>query len=248
MSKKFSPTPHDAVFKQFLSEKETAKDFFEIWLPDEIKALCDFTTMKVESGSFVDKDMKAYQSDILYSLSTDKGKGYLYILIESQSTPDKLMAWRLMRYSMAAMQKHLDAGNKTLPLVFPVLFYVGETSPHPYSTYWMDCFEDKSLAERIYTQPFRLADVTTLEDGEIMQHRRMALLELVQKHIRQRDMSELLNEIVDILSYNEYTDNQVMTMMNYLIQEGNATNPMEFITEIAKQSEKHEGVLMTMAQ
>nr|WP_235661125.1 hypothetical protein [Candidatus Hamiltonella defensa] len=39
-------------------------------------------------------------------------------------------------------------------------------------------------------------------------------------------MSELLNEIVAILSYNEYTDNQVMTMMNYLIQEGNATNPM----------------------
>jgi len=36
--------------------------------------------------------------------------------------------------------------------------------------------------------------------------------------------------------------------MNYLIQEGNATNPKQFITEIAKQSEKHEGVLMTMAQ
>ncbi len=103
------------------------------------------------------------------------------MLIESQSTPDKLSAWRLMRYSMAAMQKHLDAGNKTLPLVFPILFYVGETSPHPYSTYWMDCFEDKALAERIYTQPFRLADVTTLDDGEILQHRRMALLELVQK-------------------------------------------------------------------
>ncbi len=61
-------------------------------------------------------------------------------------------------------------------------------------------------------------------------------------------MSELLNEIVDILSYNEYTDNEVMTMMNYLIQEGNATNPMEFITEIAKKSEKYEGTLMTMAQ
>ncbi|MBK4362202.1 Rpn family recombination-promoting nuclease/putative transposase [Candidatus Hamiltonella defensa] len=248
MTKKFTPTPHDAVFKQFLSEKETAKDFFEVWLPDEIKALCDFTTMKVESGSFVDEDMKAYQNDILYSLKTKKGKGYLYVLIESQSTPDKLIAWRLMRYSMAAMQKHLDAGNKTLPLVFPILFYMGKKSPYPQSTYWLDCFEDRGLAERIYTQPFRLADVTTLDDGEILQHRRMSLLELIQKHIRRRDMSELLNEIVDILSYNEYTDSQVMTMMNYLMQEGNAKNPKQFITEIAKKSEKHEGVLMTMAQ
>ncbi|ACQ68102.1 putative transposase [Candidatus Hamiltonella defensa 5AT (Acyrthosiphon pisum)] len=248
MTKKFTPTPHDAVFRQFLHEKETAQDFFEIWLPDEIKALCDFTTMKVKSGSFIDEDMKAYQNDILYSLKTKKGKGYLYVLIESQSTPDKLSAWRLMRYSMAAMQKHLDAGNKTLPLVFPVLFYMGKKSPYPHSTHWLDCFEDGGLSERIYTQPFRLADVTTLDDGEILQHRRIALLELVQKHIRHRDMSELLNEIVAILSYNEYTDNQVMTMMNYLIQEGNATNPMHFITEIAKQSEKHEGALMTMAQ
>ncbi|HGJ5890682.1 MAG TPA: Rpn family recombination-promoting nuclease/putative transposase, partial [Arsenophonus apicola] len=41
MSKKFTPTPHDSLFKQFLSEKETAKDFFTIWLPDEIKSLCD---------------------------------------------------------------------------------------------------------------------------------------------------------------------------------------------------------------
>ncbi|ATW22640.1 hypothetical protein [Candidatus Hamiltonella defensa] len=37
-------------------------------------------------------------------------------------------------------------------------------------------------------------------------------------------------------------------MMNYFIQEGNAKNPMQFITEITKQSEKHEGTLMTMAQ
>ncbi|HGJ5904702.1 MAG TPA: Rpn family recombination-promoting nuclease/putative transposase, partial [Arsenophonus apicola] len=81
-----------------------------------------------------------------------------------------------------------------------------------------------------------------------MQHKRMALLELVQKHIRRRDMTELLSEIVKLLSYNYYSDNQVITLFNYLIQEGNAKKPMEFITEIAKQSEKHEGALMTIAQ
>ncbi|HGJ5880386.1 MAG TPA: Rpn family recombination-promoting nuclease/putative transposase [Arsenophonus nasoniae] len=248
MTKKFTPTPHDAVFKQFLSEKETAKDFFDIWLPDEIKALCDLDSLKVESGSFVDSEMKNYQSDILYSVSTKKGSGYIYVLIEHQSTPDKLIAWRLMRYSMSAMHKHLEAGHKQLPLVFPILFYCGEQTPHPYSTHWLDCFEDRKLAESIYTNPFKLADVTKLDDGEIMQHKRMALLELIQKHIRRRDMTELLDSIVKLLSYNYYTDNQVITMFNYLIQEGNAHKPMEFITEIAKQSEKHEGALMTIAQ
>ncbi|PAV01814.1 ISNCY family transposase [Arsenophonus sp. ENCA] len=248
MSKKFTPTPHDSVFKQFLSEKETAQDFFDIWLPDEIKALCDLDSLKVESSSFIDSDMKNYQSDILYSVSTKKGSGYIYVLIEAQSSPDKLIAWRLMRYSMAAMQKHLDVGHKELPLVFPILFYSGEQTPHPYSTHWFDCFRDRKLAENIYTNPFKLADVTTLDDGEIMKHKRMALLTLIQKHIRRRDMTELMNEIVTLLSYNYYTDNQVITLFNYLIQEGNAQKPMEFITEIAKQSEKHEGALMTIAQ
>ncbi|HGJ5862630.1 Rpn family recombination-promoting nuclease/putative transposase [Arsenophonus nasoniae] len=218
------------------------------WLPDEIKALCDLDSLRVESSSFIDSEMKHYQSDILYSVNTQEGQGYLYLLIEHQSTPDKLMAWRLMRYSMAAMQKHLEAGHKTLPLVFPILFYCGEQSPHPYSTDWLDCFSGRDIAEKIYTKPFKLVDVTTLDDGEIMHHRRMALLELIQKHIRRRDMTELLDSIVKLLSYNYYTDNQVITMFNYLIQEGNAQNPMEFITEIAKQSEKHEGALMTIAQ
>ncbi|WGM03654.1 Rpn family recombination-promoting nuclease/putative transposase [Arsenophonus nasoniae] len=248
MTKKFTPTPHDAVFKQFLSEKETAKDFFDAWLPGEIKALCDLESLKVESGSFIDAGMKNYQSDILYSVNTQQGQGYVYLLIEHQSTPDKLMAWRLMRYSMAAMQKHLEAGHKELPLVFPILFYCGEKSPHPYSTDWLDCFSGRDIAEKIYTKPFKLVDVTTLDDGEIMQHKRIALLELIQKHIRRRDMTELMNEIVTLLSYNYYTDNQVITLFNYLIQEGNAKKPMEFITEIAKQSEKHEGALMTIAQ
>ncbi|QBY46808.1 Putative transposase, YhgA-like (plasmid) [Arsenophonus nasoniae] len=184
--------------------------------------MCDLDSLKVESGSFVDIEMKNYQSDILYSVSTSKGSGYIYVLIEHQSNPDKLIAWRLMRYSLAAMHKHLENGHKQLPLVFPILFYAGEQSPHPYSTNWLNCFEDKELAKSIYTNPFKLADVTTLDDGEIMQHKRMALLTLIQKHIRRRDMTELLDEIVTLLSYNYYTDNQVITMFNYLIQEGNA--------------------------
>lgn len=38
-----------------------------------------------------------------------------------------------MRYSIAAMQLHLDAGNEQLPLVVPLLFYHGQETPYPYS-------------------------------------------------------------------------------------------------------------------
>lgn len=81
-----------------------------------------------------------------------------------------------------------------------------------------------------------------------MQHRRIAMLELLQKHIRHRDMSELLNKIVKLLSYGYHTDEQMTTMMNYLIQERNAENAMQFILDSAKQSQKYEEALMTIAQ
>jgi hypothetical protein len=49
------------------------------------------------------------------------------------------MAFRLMRYAIAAMQRHLDAGHKTLPLVVPMLFITARPVRIPFpSTGWMN--------------------------------------------------------------------------------------------------------------
>lgn len=131
--KKNTPTPHDATFRQFLTQPEVARDFMEIHLPAELRDICDLSTLKLESGSFVEDDLRQYFSDVLYSLKTTAGEGYVHVLIEHQSSPDKHMAFRLVRYAVAAMQRHLEAGHKKLPLVIPVLFYTGKRSPYPYS-------------------------------------------------------------------------------------------------------------------
>ncbi len=123
-----TPTPHDATFRQFLTQPEIARDFMELHLPAELRAICDLTTLKLESGSFVEDDLRQYFSDVLYSLKTAGGDGYVHVLIEHQSSPDKHMAFRLIRYAVAAMQRHLEAGHKKLPLVIPVLFYTGKRS------------------------------------------------------------------------------------------------------------------------
>ncbi|MEZ2578463.1 Rpn family recombination-promoting nuclease/putative transposase, partial [Buttiauxella ferragutiae] len=132
--KSITPTPHDATFRQFLTQPEIARDFMELHLPTELRAVCDLSSLKLESGSFVEDDLRQYFSDVLYSLkTTDGGDGYVHVLIEHQSTPDIHMGFRLIRYAVAAMQRHLEAGHKKLPLVIPVLFYVGKRSPYPYS-------------------------------------------------------------------------------------------------------------------
>lgn len=120
--KRMTSTPHDAVFKRFLRHPETANDFLALYLPEAIRQQCDFATLRLQSASFIDEDLRARYSDVLWSVQTTCGAGYVYVVIEHQSSPDNHMAFRLMRYAIAAMQRHLDAGHKTLPLVVPMLF------------------------------------------------------------------------------------------------------------------------------
>ena len=248
MKKPTTSTPHDAVFKKFLSHPETARDFIESYLPAPLRELCDLNTLKLEPGSFIEEDLRASYSDVLWSLKTRTGKGYIYALIEHQSSPDAHMAFRMMRYAIAAMQNHLDAGHKTLPLVVPILFYHGVASPYPYSLCWLDEFDDPETARQLYGAGFPLVDITVVSDDEIMQHRRVALLELVQKHIRERDLMVLVDKLVALLIKGHANDSQVETLFNYLVQSGSAPRFEAFIREVALRVPQHKERLMTIAE
>lgn len=248
MTKMTTSTPHDAVFKQFLYQPDTARDFLDIYLPSTLRELCDLQTLKLESGSFIEDSLRASYSDVLWSLKTNEGDGYIYVVIEHQSSPDAHMAFRLMRYAMAAMQRHLDAGHKTLPLVIPMLFYHGALSPYPFSLCWLDEFDDPALARQLYSATFPLVDITVIPDDEIMQHRRIALLELMQKHIRKRDLMGLVERLVSLLTTGYANDSQLKTLFNYMMQFGNTPHVDKFIREVAQRVPQQKESLMTIAE
>ncbi|MDM4207261.1 Rpn family recombination-promoting nuclease/putative transposase [Klebsiella spallanzanii] len=245
-----SHSPHDAVFKHILSHRATASDFLLIHLPEHLRMLCDLRTLQLESGSFIEEDLRASHSDILYSLKTQTGEGYIYVLIEHQSSPDRHMAFRLMRYAIAAIQRHLDKGHRQLPLVIPLLFYHGRTSPCPHSMRWLDDFSQPEVAERLYSHNFPLIDVTEIPDDQLIQHRRVAMLELLQKHIRQRDMMEISEQLVRILSLGYTNRRQFKTLLNYMLQAGNAADPVAFLRKLAQKVllKPHKETLMNIAQ
>lgn len=248
MTKMTTSTPHDAVFKQFLYHPDTARDFLDIYLPSTFRELCDLQTLKLESGSFIEDSLRASYSDVLWSLKTNEGDGYIYVVIEHQSSPDAHMAFRLMRYAMAAMQRHLDAGHKTLPLVIPMLFYHGALSPYPFSLCWLDEFDDPIVARQLYSATFPLVDITVIPDDEIMQHRRIALLELMQKHIRKRDLMGLVEQLVSLLATGYANDSQLKTLFNYMMQFGNTPHVDKFIREVAQRVPQQKESLMTIAE
>lgn len=122
MAKGTTSTPHDAVFKQFLTQADTARDFLAIHLPPALRQRCDLDTLQLESASFIEESLRAWYSDVLWSLKTASGEGYIYVVIEHQSSPDAQMAFRLMRYAIAAITERPrhTRGHSTGWTVLPI--------------------------------------------------------------------------------------------------------------------------------
>ena len=232
---KINHSHHDAIFKKFFSDIAIARDFFEIPMPKALRRQCNFNTLALCSGSFVEANLRQHCSDMLYSVRTRRGRGYIYCLVEHQSSPQKLMAFRLMRYSLAAMQQHLDQGHKELPIVMPLLLYQGGRGRYPYKNDWPACFHDKELARSVYHRPFPVIDLAEIPDEEIMTHRRVALLELVQKHIRIRDLSPVMKDIVYLINQWQPAPEIHRGLITYLAQAGKTGNLESFIQALSQQ-------------
>ena len=59
---------------------------------------------------------------------------------------------------------------------------------------------------------FPLTDITVVPDDDIMNHRSMAALTLLQKHIHQRDMATLTDRLASLLMA-DYLPSSQMTVL-----------------------------------
>ncbi|EHL4431053.1 TPA: Rpn family recombination-promoting nuclease/putative transposase [Salmonella enterica] len=241
---------HDPLFKLFLREPETAKDFLAAHLPQDIRSLVNLDSLRLESGSYVDEQLKEQHSDILYSVKMAQGEQcLLYCVVEHQSTEDEMMAWRMTKYTIRAMSDHLNKGHKKLPVVVPLLFYHGDVRPYPYSMDWLDCFEQPELARQVLSKPWPLIDVSELNDDDIKSHRRMALLEMVQRDIRLRDGKELLARLVQLIQMELNSREQVEAVLRYTILNGMAGEDISsYINQLSGDIPEYEDLMGTIAQ
>lgn len=129
-----------------------------------------------------------------------------------------------------------------------MLFYHGSRSPYPWSLCWLDEFADPTTARKLYNAAFPLVDVTVVPDDEIVQHRRVALLELIQKHIRQRDLMGLIDQLVVLLVTECANDSQITALLNYILLTGDEARFNEFISELTRRMPQHRERIMTIAE
>lgn len=169
--------PHDKFFKRNLKEKKIAIDFLKAYLPQDIYKSINIQTLQLTEKSFIVPELREIHSDIIYKCEIKQKPGYLFFLIEHESTAkDELMAFRLLHYSVSLSAEYLRQGNKKLPIILPLCIYHGEISPYPHSTDLYDNFEDPEFARQVAFKPFKLIDLSVLSDEEISRHGLVSLM------------------------------------------------------------------------
>ena len=76
----------------------------------------------------------------------------------------------------------------------------------------------------------------------------MAALTLLQKHIHQRDLAELVDRLAPILLAGYLSSTQVISLVNYIVQAGETSDAEAFVRELAQRVPQHGDALMTIAQ
>jgi hypothetical protein len=121
---------HDPLFKRAFSVPAHAAGELRSVLPASVVEAIEWPALELVPASFVDEEMRHRHADLLFRapLRDGSGQSYLYVLLEHQSEPDRLMPYRMLGY----VQRIWDAvvrdepGRTSLPPVIPVVVHHGE--------------------------------------------------------------------------------------------------------------------------
>ena len=137
--------PHDMMVRAVLSDLAAATSFLQRHLPQEVSQALHWSTLTLLESSFVDEDLRASEADFLYAIerSSDEESVWIYVLLEHQSTPDRWMRFRLLKYCCRIWEMSLreHPEQRELRAIVPLVFYQGERS-WSYSREFADLFAE----------------------------------------------------------------------------------------------------------
>ena len=137
--------PHDLMVRAVLSDLTEAASFLQTHLPEAVSQALNWSTLKLLEGSFVDEDLRESEADLLYEVEHVSGETVLwvYVLLEHQSTPDRWMRLRLLKYCCRIWDLSFRdfPDQRDLRAIVPLVFYQGARS-WSYSSEFADLFAE----------------------------------------------------------------------------------------------------------
>lgn len=236
-----------------MNHPKVAQEFFEANLPDDVKKVADLSHLKAQKDSFIDDKFQMQIADMLFETKFNGEEGYFYVLLEHQSTPQKLLPLRILKYITAIQENHLKkTKSKVLPFVYPLILYSGAT---PY-TYSMDLYDlygpNKDLAKKTMERPYHLIDLTKVSDEELQKYIWFGTMCLLAKHIHDDDLlpfivNQLANALKELDSCGE--EDYIIKCVTYIYETGEDSQTQDIVKIIAQNLKTvTEEKVMTIAE
>lgn len=193
--------PHDKLFRETMSSKAQAVDFFSNYLPRHILDLIDMDTLEISKDSFIEEELNDFYSDILYEVTLKNDTGYIYLLFEHKSYTDAFIQFQLFGYIYHIYKLYVKQTKaKRLPIVLPIVFYHGESK-------WNTATQFSSIIQgpvdelRAYIPDFSyiLFDLTRYSDDELKGGVILRTFQLLLKHSQNPDFIDKLPHILKLV-------------------------------------------------
>jgi predicted transposase/invertase (TIGR01784 family) len=242
---------HDRFFRKSMSSLKLAREFFETHLPEEVLGKVDLMSLKEEKGDFLSKHLEESRTDVLFSVNFGPEQGYIFLHVEHQTKSDYWIALRLVKYmvNMYDYHMHKNPKAKTLPLIFPMVYYAGKQEYTAPRQFW-DLFSDPILAKSFFTEPYRLIELQKIDDLELRKKLNSGVMQYVMKRIFEQDILPFIKLIEpDLAKLALEKNSYVETILCYIMRRGESSNADEVI-EIFKHivSEEEKSNIMTIAE
>ena len=133
------PTPHNNFFVFALSHLPNARSLIETQHSPSALAELDLETLQIETGSFIDTDLREKFSDLLMSVRLarsntegEEDRALVYFLFEHKSQPDPLTVFQLLSYMVRIWEGVVARGAPaSMDFGHRSLCYVGQ------QRYWL---------------------------------------------------------------------------------------------------------------
>jgi|GEM_PF-2981105 len=127
---------NDSRFKHVFTHPAYLEQLLKNFVHEPFVNELDFTTVRQLSNSFIGSTLSRRESDLVFSIKMSRRTAYIILELELQSTVDKTMPLRMMRYIAEIYDALLRVRKKEytdpvthalqLPPVFPLVLYTGE--------------------------------------------------------------------------------------------------------------------------
>jgi hypothetical protein len=123
MSEEDLHQPNDKLFSATFGVPANTAALLQAKLPPPVAAAVDWAGLKPMPGSFVDSQYHRSHTDLLFAAPIAGLDGLIYVLFEHQSTPDRRLPLRLLRYLTRIWEAHAGThpAPDRLPVILPIV-------------------------------------------------------------------------------------------------------------------------------